>query len=180
MMHQETGHLFLHVHRLTGSAVPFCLLSGSISWLPLPLLDPCFFIPRLGGTWLPCLSRVFHAQLEDWPFLAWELFLSSWPRLDFLGGSVVKNQLANGRRRRRCGFSPCVWKIPWRRNWQPTPVFLPGESHGWKSLEGYNPRGHKEADTPERLSTHSQGESSCIWSQKGNVGTEKALVIMEF
>ena len=41
MMHQETGRLFfLHVHCLTGSAVPFCLLSGCISWLPLPLLDP--------------------------------------------------------------------------------------------------------------------------------------------
>ena len=42
-------------------------------------------------------------------------------------------------------------KIPWRRKWQPTPVFLPGESHGWRSLEGYSPRGRKESDTTERL-----------------------------
>ena len=35
--------------------------------------------------------------------------------------------------------------------WQPTPVFLPGESHGWRGLVGYNPRGHKESDTTERL-----------------------------
>ena len=35
----------------------------------------------------------------------------------------------------------------WRRIWQPTPVFLPGESHGWRSLVGYSPRGHKESDT---------------------------------
>ena len=35
------------------------------------------------------------------------------------------------------GFDPCVRKIPWRRKWQPTPVFLPGESHGWRSLVGY-------------------------------------------
>ena len=41
--------------------------------------------------------------------------------------------------------------IPWRRNWQPTPVFLPGKSHGQKSLTGYNPWGHKESDTTERL-----------------------------
>ena len=41
--------------------------------------------------------------------------------------------------------------IPWRRKWQPTPVFLPGESHGWRSLVGYNPCGHKESDTTERL-----------------------------
>ena len=39
----------------------------------------------------------------------------------------------------------------WRRKWQPTPVFLPGESHGWRSLVGYSPRGRKESDTTERL-----------------------------
>ena len=37
------------------------------------------------------------------------------------------------------GFDPWVGKIPWRRKWQPTPVFLPGESHGWRSLVGYSP-----------------------------------------
>ena len=39
----------------------------------------------------------------------------------------------------------------WRRKWQPTPVFLPGESHGQRSLVGYSPRGRKESDTPEQL-----------------------------
>jgi len=39
--------------------------------------------------------------------------------------------------------------MPWRREWQPTPVFLPGESHGQRSLAGYNPWGHKESDTIE-------------------------------
>ena len=43
-------------------------------------------------------------------------------------------------------------KIPWRREWQPTPVFLPGESHGQRSLVGYSPWGHKELETTERLS----------------------------
>ena len=42
-----------------------------------------------------------------------------------------------------------VRKFPWRRAWQPTPVFLPGESHGQRSLEGYSPQGHKESDTTE-------------------------------
>ena len=41
---------------------------------------------------------------------------------------------------RRLGFDPWVGKIPCRRNWQPTPVFLPGKSHGQRSLVGYNPR----------------------------------------
>ena len=45
-------------------------------------------------------------------------------------------------------FSPWVRKIPWRRAWQPILVFLPEESHGQRSLEGYsNPLGHKELDT---------------------------------
>ena len=50
-----------------------------------------------------------------------------------------------GRRRGgRHGFYPWVRKIPWRRAWQPTPVFLFGESRGQRSLAGYNPLGHKE------------------------------------
>ena len=44
-------------------------------------------------------------------------------------------------------------KIPWRRSWQPTPVFLPGESHGQRNLVGYSPRGRKESDMTEWLST---------------------------
>ena len=44
-------------------------------------------------------------------------------------------------------FHPCVRKIPWRRKWQPTPVFLPGEFHGQRSLAGYSPWGRKGSDT---------------------------------
>ena len=50
---------------------------------------------------------------------------------------------------RRCGFNPRIGKIPWRRAWQPTPVFLPGESHGQRSLEDYSPWGHKELNVTE-------------------------------
>ena len=42
-----------------------------------------------------------------------------------------------------------VGKIPWRREWQPTPVFLPEEFHGQRSLVGYSPWGHRESDTTE-------------------------------
>jgi len=45
-------------------------------------------------------------------------------------------------------------KIPWRRKWQPTPVLLPRESHGRRSLVGYSPRGHKESDMTEWLHFH--------------------------
>ena len=54
---------------------------------------------------------------------------------------------------RRPGFSPWVRKIPWRREWQPTPVFLPGEFHGQGSLADYNPWDRKESDMTEQL-TH--------------------------
>ena len=51
----------------------------------------------------------------------------------------------------RPGLDPWVGQIPWRRQWQPTPVLLPGESHGRRSLVGYSPWGRKESDTTERL-----------------------------
>ena len=49
------------------------------------------------------------------------------------------------------GWDPWVRKFPWRRTWQSTPVFLPGESHGQGNLVGYSPLGRKESDTTERL-----------------------------
>ena len=62
----------------------------------------------------------------------------------------------------QCGrprFHPWVRKIPWRRKWQPTPVFLRGKSHGWRSLAGPSPWGHKESDTTEQL--HFQTFNNC-------------------
>ena len=55
---------------------------------------------------------------------------------------------------RRPRFDPWVGKTPWRRKWQPTPVFLPGKFRGQRSLVGYSPRGHKESDMTERLHFH--------------------------
>jgi len=54
---------------------------------------------------------------------------------------------------RRCRFDPWVRKIPWRKKWQPTPGFLPGKSHGQRSLVGYSLWGHKGSDTTEQLTT---------------------------
>ena len=45
---------------------------------------------------------------------------------------------------RRCGFDPWIGKVPWKRKLQPTPVFLPGKSHGQRGLVGYSPWGHKK------------------------------------
>ena len=51
-------------------------------------------------------------------------------------------------------FQRWVGKIPWRRKWQPTLVFSPGKSHGWRILVGYSPWGCKELDRTERLHFH--------------------------
>ena len=54
---------------------------------------------------------------------------------------------------RRPEFNPWVRKIPWRRAWQPTAVFLPGKFHGQRSLVGYSPWGCKEFDMTEQLTS---------------------------
>ena len=64
-------------------------------------------------------------------------------------------------------IDPWVGKIPWRRKWQPTLVFLPGESHGWRNLVGYSPQGRKELDTTERLHLTSP------WEKKGGGSTSR-------
>ena len=56
----------------------------------------------------------------------------------------------------RPGFDPWVKKIPWRRAWQPTPVFLTGESHEERSLMGYGLQGCKESDTTKATYAHKE------------------------
>ena len=62
---------------------------------------------------------------------------------------MVMNPPANAGDIKIYEFNPWVGKIPWRRAWQPTPVFLPGESHGRRSMAGHSPQGHKEWDMTE-------------------------------
>ena len=70
------------------------------------------------------------------------------PAWGFLGGSDGQDICLQCE---RPGFDPWLGKIPWRRAWQPAPVFLPGESHGQGSLVGYSPWGCQELDMTERL-----------------------------
>ena len=65
----------------------------------------------------------------------------------------VKNPL-QCRRHWGYGFNLWVRKIPWRKKWQPIPVFLPGKFHGQRTLRGYSPQGHKGSDSTEWLNTH--------------------------
>ena len=71
--------------------------------------------------------------------------------MGFPGGSEANMSASNVG---KPGFNPWVGKIPWSRKWQPTPVFLPEESPGRRSLIGYSPQGRKESDMTEWVHFH--------------------------
>ena len=82
--------------------------------------------------------------------LSWvPLNIPSGISVGFPGGGHGNEPACQCRRHKRHGFDPWVGKIPRRRAWQPTPVFLPGEPHGQRSLVGYRTWGRKESDTTE-------------------------------
>ena len=93
------------------------------------------------------LTSMHQSGLLSCFFKGWDLGLP-W---QFPGGDNGKESACQCR---RCEFDSWVGKIPWRRKWQPTPVFLPGGFHGQRSLAGYSPGGRKESDMIERLNTH--------------------------
>ena len=107
---------------------------------------------------------------HSWPASqkqSWEITArSTWPHLwessgrpRWLGGKEPACQCKETRRR---GFSLWVGKIPWRRKLQPTPVLLPGGSHGQRSLAGCSPRGHTQSDMIERQSTRYSVAFECL------------------
>ena len=69
--------------------------------------------------------------------------------MGIVGGASSKEPACQCKRLKRRDFNPWVGKSPWRRIHQPTLVFLPGESHEQRSLEGNSPQGRKESDTTE-------------------------------
>ena len=91
----------------------------------------------------PCL---LHWKADSLPLNLYGSLLKGFlKRALFPGGSDDKASARIAETR----FNPRVWKIPWRKKWQPIPVFLPGKFHGWRSLVGYSPWGLKESDTTE-------------------------------
>ena len=77
------------------------------------------------------LSIISHSHLYN--------FTSVCLNKGFPDGVSGKEHNSQCRRHKRHRFDPWVGKIPWKRAWQPTPVFLPGESHRQRSLAGYSP-----------------------------------------
>ena len=70
----------------------------------------------------------------------------------YLTASLVAQPVRNPPAMQETQVPSRVGKIPWSREWQPTPIFLPGKSHGRRSLVRHSPWGHRESDTAERLS----------------------------
>ena len=119
-------------------------MTSAFSWQnSISLCPASFHIPRpnlpvtSGVSWLPTFA--FQS-----PIMKIVVYI-------FPGGTRDKEPVCQCRRCKRCRFVPCVEKIPRRRTWQLTPLFLPGELHEQRSLAAYSPWGHIELDTTEWL-----------------------------
>ena len=143
--HQERDTSLSHLH----SPSRWPSVSGWCCWsrhLPdfsgTPSL-PAWGCPMRCSCWV--WSYWMHPFRRVFPGFWKHKSLQGFPR--WLSGWRIRLQC---KRHRRCVFDLWMGKLPWRRAWQPTPVFLPG-SHGYRSLAGYNPWGHKELDTAEHM-----------------------------
>ena len=92
-------------------------------------------------------TRLTNFEGHDTVLLATVTLLWGFP-----GRAVVKKPAATAGDTRENWFHPWVRTIPWRREWKPTPIFLPGKSHGQRNLMGCSPRSRKESDM--KLSAH--------------------------
>ena len=102
----------------------------------------------------------------------------TFPPSSLPGGTSGKEPSRQCRRCKRLSFNPWVGKIPWRRVWQPTPVFLPGESHGQRSLLGYSPWSHKEWAMTQKhhlAEVKKDGETPIFSSIKKKIGSTPVL-----
>ena len=114
----------------------------------LNLLQFCFYFMFwfFGGKVCGILTR--WPGIEPTPSALEDRVLTSGP-LGIPGGACGKESASQCRSRGRCRFDPWVGKIPLRRKWHPTPVFLPEKFHGQRSLVSYSPWGRKEFDKTE-------------------------------
>ena len=116
----------VQTHHLRGTVVP--LLRAGL-WGPITLVSIYGVLTMCqASAWLVC---IIHRIIK------------------YPGGSSGKEPACQCRRHKRCKCNPWVQKIPWRGEWLLTPVCLPGESHGQRSLVGCTPKGGKGSDTTE-------------------------------
>ena len=116
------------------------------------LMSELLFYPMSVFTWTPPVSDLSSCSQKlsstFWIIFFGYLFIWSYA---WLSGKESTCQCRNHRRPR---LDPWVRKIPWRRKWQPAPVFLPGKSYGQRTLAGCSPWNCKESDTSEWLNNN--------------------------
>ena len=116
-------------------------------------LNKIFIVTLESSNSLALMKAVQNFSFNpQYKLMSWIVLL---PLTGFPGGASGEEPACQYKRRQRCGFYPWVRKILWRRAWQPPPVFLPGESHGQRSLANCSPQGHKELDMTE-VTQHSR------------------------
>ena len=98
------------------------------------------------------MGSIVHGGAKSQGRLSGFQFHTSYFSAEKISQVVLVEPAHQCRGRKRCGWDPWVGKIRWRRKWHPAPVFLPGRSHGQRSLVGWSPWGHTKSQT--RLSTH--------------------------
>ena len=138
---------------IEGSVISLSLLA--VWWSSIPLTHQLMTSPfkPLNGH-----STTASLQIYEKYCFIWFHILSHFKRtVHIIGASQAatsgKESAYQCRRYKRCGLNPWARKIPWRRKWQPIPVFLTVESHGQRSLVDCSPWGCKELNTTEHLST---------------------------
>ena len=109
-------------------------------WQPTPV-----FLPGESQVWGSLVGCRLWGHTESGTRLKRLSSISSTHNLGFPGGGSPEETACQCRSHKRHWFDPWVGKIPWRRAWQPTPLFLPGESHRQRSLAGYSSWGCKES-----------------------------------
>ena len=133
-----------------------------------------------------CLSEGWgmaaKGQVNIWGCRKWSVYLNR----GFPGGASGKEPACQCRRYKRHEFNPWVGKIPWRKKWQHTPVFLSGKPYGQRKLVHYSPWDHKESDTTKQLTQYyyswfglpwwlSRKESTCSAEAAGGIGSVPGL-----
>ena len=110
------------------------------------------------------MNQIFLESFFFFFFFFWAVLLG------FPGSTSGKESACQCWSHKICGFDPWIRKILWRRAWQLTQVFLPGDSHGQKSLAGYSPRGLKDWDRTEVTCMH-----AWLWNLVPRSGMEPGL-----
>ena len=137
---------------ITGNSLRICKCRKK----PHPFVYPSRYIPSYMFVFKMFYTYVFKINNYSSSKKTGQHYLSHIvPSRVFSGCAMIKNPSASAGETRGGGFIPRWGNIPWRRIWQPTPVFLSGKSHEQKRLVGYSLWGHKESDKTEHRTAQS-------------------------